>query len=151
MSSLMRAMSSYMANGADEMQAQAAAMGTALWAAFSGNSNEALSAANNALPQVFTRGMTRELWRMISTAKMDIPKIRQLFMETAEEVGTLKKVSEGVWQPITEEAKGLKKVYKVTQENFLEAMTPTAWLNKDNNKTHLVRYFKECGYIITID
>ena len=27
----------------------------------------------------------------------------------------------------------------------------TAWLNKDNNKTHLVRYFKECGYIITID
>lgn len=131
MSSLMRAMSSYMANGADEMQAQAAAMGTALWAAFSGNSNEALSSANYALPQVFTRGMTREIWRMISNAKMDIPKIRQLFMETAEEVGTLKKVSEGVWQPITEEAKGLKKVYTVTQENFLEAMTPTAWLNKD--------------------
>ena len=131
MSSMMRAMSSYMAAGADELTSQAAAIGTALWAAFSGNGNEALASANYALPQVFTRGMTREIWRMISNAKMDIPKIRQLFMETAEEVGTLKKVSEGVWEPITEEAKALKKTYKVTQENFLEAMTPTAWLNKN--------------------
>ena len=27
----------------------------------------------------------------------------------------------------------------------------TLWLAKDNNKAHLVRYFKECGYVITID
>ena len=27
----------------------------------------------------------------------------------------------------------------------------TLWLSKDNNKAHLVRYFKECGYVITID
>lgn len=27
----------------------------------------------------------------------------------------------------------------------------TLWLAKDNNKSHLVRYFKECGYVITID
>ena len=27
----------------------------------------------------------------------------------------------------------------------------TIWLNKGNNKSSLVRYFKECGYSITID
>lgn len=27
----------------------------------------------------------------------------------------------------------------------------TIWLNKGNNKSFLVRYFKECGYSITID
>lgn len=27
----------------------------------------------------------------------------------------------------------------------------TLWLAKGNNKTFLVRYFKECGYTITID
>ena len=27
----------------------------------------------------------------------------------------------------------------------------TVWLNKGNNKSFLVRYFKECGYTITID
>ena len=27
----------------------------------------------------------------------------------------------------------------------------TIWLNKGNNKSFLVRYFKECGYTITID
>ena len=27
----------------------------------------------------------------------------------------------------------------------------TLWLSKGNNKAHLVRYFKECGYVITID
>ncbi len=27
----------------------------------------------------------------------------------------------------------------------------TLWLNKGNNKTFLVRYFRECGYTISID
>ena len=27
----------------------------------------------------------------------------------------------------------------------------TIWLSKGNNKSFLVRYFKECGYTITID
>ncbi len=27
----------------------------------------------------------------------------------------------------------------------------TLWLKKGNNKSFLVRYFKECGYSITID
>jgi hypothetical protein len=27
----------------------------------------------------------------------------------------------------------------------------TMWLAKGNNKSFLVRYFKECGYTITID
>ena len=31
------------------------------------------------------------------------------------------------------------------------AKVSTIWLNKGNNKSFLVRYFKECGYSITID
>lgn len=27
----------------------------------------------------------------------------------------------------------------------------TMWLNKGNNKSFLIRYFKECGYSISID
>lgn len=27
----------------------------------------------------------------------------------------------------------------------------TLWLSKGNNKSFLIRYFKECGYAITID
>ena len=27
----------------------------------------------------------------------------------------------------------------------------TLWLSKGNNKSFLIRYFKECGYSITID
>lgn len=27
----------------------------------------------------------------------------------------------------------------------------TMWLRKDNNKSFLIRYFRECGYTISID
>lgn len=131
-SSMMNAMSRYMAGGADELTAQAAAIGTALWAALTGNSNESLNAANNALPKVFSRGMTREIWSQISTAKMDTPQIRKLFIETAKELGTIVETGEeGIYEIVTDKAKTLKKTPYLSQETFLDQLTVTEWLNKD--------------------
>lgn len=131
-SSMMNAMSRYMAGGADELTAQAAAIGTALWAALTGNSNESLNAANNALPKVFSRGMTREIWSQISTAKMDTPQMRKLFIETAKELGTIIETGEeGVYEIVTDKAKSLKKTPYLSQETFLDQLTVTEWLNKD--------------------
>ncbi len=41
-------------------------------------------------------------------------------------------------------------------KELLEEITKTGkvstmWLKKDNNKNFLIRYFKECGYTISID
>ena len=41
-------------------------------------------------------------------------------------------------------------------KDLLEDITKTGkvstlWLSKGNNKSFLIRYFKECGYTITID
>lgn len=98
---MMQAMSSYISAGADELTAQAAALGTALWAALTGNSNESLAIANRNLPQIFGKGYMQLLdWQSIVTAKMDAPWIRDMFIETAGELKTLEKRADGFYTKI---------------------------------------------------
>ncbi len=98
---MMQAMSSYISAGATEIEAQAAALGTALWAARTGNSNESLLRANYNLPQIFGKGyMQMQDWASIVNAKMDAPWVRDLFIETAAELGTLTKEADGFYTTI---------------------------------------------------
>lgn len=37
------------------------------------------------------------------------------------------------------------------EEIIKTSKVSTLWLSKENNKKFLIRYFKECGYTISID
>lgn len=122
---MMQAMSSYIASGADELTAQAAALGTALWAALTGNSNESLAIANRNLPQIFGKGyMQLQDWQSIVTAKMDSPWIREMFIETAAELGTLTKQADGFYTKIG------KTLEKVDAQSFTSTFRG-GWLTTD--------------------
>ena len=120
---MMQAMSSYISSGASELEAQAAALGTALWAAMTGNSNASLMSANNALPKIFGKGyMLMQEWQSIVSAKMDAPWIRDLFIETAAELGKLEKRADGFYTTIG------KKAVKVDASSFTGTFQ-SGWLD----------------------
>lgn len=122
---MMQAMSSYIAAGADELTSQAAALGTALWAALTGNSNESLAIANRNLPQIFGKGyMQLQDWQSIVTAKMDAPWIREMFIETAGELKTLEKRADGFYTKIG------KNWEKVDTSSFTSTFKG-GWLNTE--------------------
>ncbi len=56
-----------------------------------------------------------------------------------------------IFMPDIEYKSWVNRNRSLLEEILKTGKVSTVWLNKDNNKTHLIRYFKECGYVITID
>ncbi len=56
-----------------------------------------------------------------------------------------------IFMPDIEYKSWVNRNRSLLEEILKTGKVSTVWLNKDNNKAHLVRYFKECGYVITID
>ena len=56
-----------------------------------------------------------------------------------------------IFMPDIEYKSWVNRNRSLLEEILKTGKVSTVWLNKDNNKTHLVRYFNECGYVITID
>ncbi len=56
-----------------------------------------------------------------------------------------------IFMPDIEYKSWVNRNRNLLEEILKTGKVSTIWLNKDKNKTHLIRYFKECGYVITID
>jgi len=56
-----------------------------------------------------------------------------------------------VFMPDIEYRAWCNKNRKLLDDIIKTGQVSTAWLNKGQNKSFLVRYFEECGYNITID
>lgn len=56
-----------------------------------------------------------------------------------------------VFMPDIEYKSWVNRNKELLEEITSTGRVSTLWLRKDNNKSFLIRYFKECGYSISID
>lgn len=112
-----------------------AMQGISTWAAKSGAGvNEASRAMYN-LSQALGTGSVKLIdWKSIENANMATMEFKQTAIETAEKLGTLKKVSDGVWQTID-------KGTEVTVKNFNNALSE-GWFSSDVLMSTLSQYGK---------
>lgn len=89
--------------------------GIAVWASLSGaNANEAARAIYN-LAQAVSVGSVKLIdWRSIENANMGTTEFKQTVIETAEELGTLIKVADGVWTTL--DGKGSVSIANFTED-----------------------------------
>lgn len=110
-----------------------AMQGIANWAAISGaNANEASRAMYN-ISQALSSGAVRlEDWMSIENANMGTAAFKELAMQMALTVGTLKKQGDKI---VT-----INKGVEVSVEKFRNTLTEDAWLNKDVLMATLTQY-----------
>lgn len=110
-----------------------AMQGIANWAAISGaNANEASRAMYN-LSQAISLGYVQRLdWKSIENANMATSQFKETAVQTAVELGKLKKVGDGMYQTLT------GKQYKLNQL-FTDGLQ-TRWLDNDALLTTIDRY-----------
>lgn len=101
-----------------------AMMGIANWAAAAGQgTNEASRAMYNLSQAIGVGSVKLTDWMSIENANMATAEFKQQAIDTAVELGTLKQVSDGVWQTLSGG--------KVTLASFREELTGSGWLNTD--------------------
>ena len=112
--------------------------GISVWASKSGQGvNEASRAMYN-LSQSLSMGAVRvEDWASIENANMATLEFKTTAIETAESLGLLKKVSDGVWETTSKAAKA---GYEVTAESFRSTLTETKWFTSDVLMDTLTKY-----------
>lgn len=97
--------------------------GIALWAAKSGQNASTASRAMYQLSQAIGRSVSAQDWISVSNANMDTAEFRKAAMEAAVEVGTLQRVSEGVYKVVTTGA-------EATINNFKDSLSEK-WFTSD--------------------
>lgn len=108
-------------------------MGISTWGYKSGATINEISRAMYNLSQAMALGSVRLMdWRSIENANMATIEFKQTVLDTAVELGTLQKVSDGVYKTI---AKGTE----VTATNFSEALSE-GWFNSDVLQASLYEY-----------
>lgn len=101
-----------------------AMQGIANWAARSGQNAQAASRAMYNISQAMGTGSMRVTdWMSIENANMATAEFKQTAIETAEELGKLRKVSDGLWETL--DGKGT-----VTVESFREELK-RGWFDRD--------------------
>lgn len=113
----------FTANNIDLEVSVKAMEGIATWASLSGaNANEASRAIYN-LAQAVSVGSVKLIdWRSIENANMGTTEFKQTVIETAEEVGSLIKVTDGLWSTLNGK--------QVSIANFSENLSE-GWFNAD--------------------
>lgn len=116
-----------------ELEESVTAMeGIANWAAISGGRPVEASRAMYNLSQALGMGKVTQLdWKSIENANMATYEFKQQVIDTAEELKTLRKISDGVW----EDMEG----HEVTVESFRENLKD-GWFNSDVLLKVLNRY-----------
>ncbi len=126
LSDMVSNISKFTAQGIDLETSTQAMEGIALWAAMAGQNAQAASHTMRQLSQSLGAGyVRREDWNSVVTMQMDTEQFRQTALQTAVAVGTLKDNLDGTYTALTDG----KTV--VTQENFIETLTESAWLSSD--------------------
>ena len=112
----------FTSNGIKLGDATTQMMGVSTAAALSGANIQDASHAMMGLSKAMASGMNRQTWSFIETAHMDTMQFKKSLIEAAEEVGTLQKVGDGLYQTI--------KGNEVSLTNFKDAMKD-GWMTKD--------------------
>lgn len=100
--------------------------GIALWAAKSGQNATTASRAMYQLSQAMGSGvMRREDWKSISNVNMDTAEFRKVALETAVELGTLKKVGNDTYKSLVAGSKKGAEEFK--QSQFIDSLTEGLW------------------------
>ena len=122
-----------------ELEESVTAMeGIANWAAISGGRPAEASRAMYNLSQALGMGaVTVQDWKSIENANMATYEFKQQVIDTAEKLGTLRKVAEGTWEVVNPTTKNAD--VEVTVENFRGALAQK-WFNSDVLLTVLNRY-----------
>ena len=122
-----------------ELEESVVAMeGIANWAAISGGRPAEASRAMYNLSQALGLGaVTVQDWKSIENANMATYEFKQQVIDTAEELGTLRKVAEGTWEVVNPTTNNAD--VEVTVENFRGALAQK-WFNSDVLLTVLNRY-----------
>ena len=116
---------------ADSVEAM---QGISVWAAKSGQNTQSASRAMYNLAQALGTGAVKLIdWKSIENANMATVEFKQTAIDTAEALGTLKKVEDGVW----ETSKGTT----VTVQDFNSALKE-GWFSADVLMTTLQDYGK---------
>ncbi len=118
----------FTANGRNLEESVTAMQGIANWAAISGGRVQQASQAMYNLSQALGVGAVTQMdWKSIENANMATYEFKQQVIETAEEMGNLVKVGEGIWQI----ADGLEGAgHEVTIEGFRENLR-YKWFDSD--------------------
>ena len=100
--------------------------GIALWAAKSGQNASKASMAMYQLSQALGAGyMRKEDWKSIQNYSMDTDEFRQVVLDTATAMGTLKKVGDDTYRSLTGDGKAF------TKSQFAESLTRGQWFTSD--------------------
>lgn len=116
-----------------ELEESVTAMeGIANWAAISGGRPAEASRAMYNLSQALGMGKVTQLdWKSIENANMATYEFKQQVIDVAEELGTLKKISDGIWVDMED--------HEVTVESFRENLKD-GWFDSDVLLKVLNRY-----------
>lgn len=116
--------------------------GISVWASLSGQNAQSASRAYYNLAQAISVGSVKLIdWKSIENANMATMEFKQTAIETAVEMGELKKVGDGLW--ITHEGN------EVSVKNFNEALKDE-WFTADVLMKTLSEYGKAASYLSNI-
>lgn len=121
--------SKFTATGQGLQESADAMMGIALWAAKAGQDAPTASRAMYQLSQAMGAYMRKEDWKSVQNANMDMKEFRQLAMDTAVELKTLKKNTDGTYQSLVSTSKAGAKAFTVSQ--FADSLTEGAWFTPE--------------------
>lgn len=139
----------FTANQVPLEKAVTAMQGIATWAAKSGaNVGEASRAMYN-LSQAISSGALKLMdWKSIELANMATAEFKQTAIETAEEMGTLRRVGDDVWQTVKGTTVSVKQFRDTLSEGWLSSDVLLETLNKYGSFTKkLNEAYEETGLL----
>ena len=123
----------FTANGVRLDKAVSSMMGISTWAALSGAGVEKAGSAMHALSQAMGQGYVNlQRWRQLETVNMTTQEFRKTVLETAADLGTLKRVGNNTFQTLSGDM--------VDVNNIAMTLTEGKWLNNDVLTAALQRY-----------
>lgn len=124
--------SKFTATGKGLTDSVTAMQGIALWAAKSGQNAQTASGAMYQLSQALSAGfMRKEDWKSIQNANMDTKEFRQVAIDTAIQLKTLKKTGKDTYQSLKAKKPKKGEVTKWKLSEFTENLTDGQWFTSD--------------------
>lgn len=134
--SMVNEIGKFTASGQGLEESVRAMMGIANWAALSGQNATKASQAMYQLSQAMSKGALRyDDWKSIQNASMDTKEFREMAVNTAIALGSMKKVGEDAYRAVYETDSGVAElsedVYTLNELFSSDGLTKLKWLDTD--------------------
>lgn len=138
---MLTSMTKFTAQGYELKEAMETLEGIANWSAVAGQNAAAGSAAMTALSKAVGRGyLQQQDWSSLQTLMMDNKQVRQMILDTAVELGTLKKTGEGTYRSLSKQIMSNIGASEFTIDQFATYLTTGKWLTSDVLVTTMKKY-----------